>query len=265
MVFSCLWLSAILAAARWVATMLPCVAAGDRASFYLVKTTLFIPTLNEIDGVKVIMPQVKREWVDEIIFVDCSSTDGTPEWLRANGYRVITQKSRGLALAYWECFDVMSGDVIIVFTPDGNSIPETIPALVAKMKEGYDRVIGSRYLGGAKSEDDDLITGFGNWMFTRMMNLLYGTRYTDVLVSYRAFRISLVKSLNLSRGQHPFLEQELMVRAYQQGFKVTEIPADEPKRIGGVRKMKIVYNGFAVLWGILREKFVSRAKKTGSG
>ena len=161
------------------------------------------------------MPQIKREWVDEIIFVDCNSTDGTPEWLQAHGYRVITQKSRGLALAYWECFDAMSGDVIIVFTPDGNSMPETIPALVAKMKEGYDLVIASRYLGDAKSEDDDLITGFGNWMFTRMMNLLYGTRYTDVLVSYRAFKISLVKTLNLTRSQHPFLEQELMVRAYQ--------------------------------------------------
>lgn len=140
-----------------------------------MKTTLFIPTLNEIDGVKVIMPQVKREWVDEIIFVDGNSTDGTADWLRGQGYRVIPQQSKGLALAYWECFDAMAGDVIIVFTPDGNSIPEVIPALVEKMKEGYDLVIASRYLGRAKSQDDDLITGFGNWMFTRMMNLLFGT------------------------------------------------------------------------------------------
>jgi glycosyltransferase involved in cell wall biosynthesis len=244
---------------------MPCAAAGGEAPLDQLKTTLFIPTLNEIDGIKVIMPQIKREWVDEIIFVDCKSTDGTPEWLREHGYRVITQQSRGLALAYWECFDAMSGDVIIVFTPDGNSIPETIPALVAKIKEGYDLVIASRYLGDAKSEDDDVITGFGNWMFTRLMNLLYGTRYTDVLVSYRAFRMSLVKTLNLTRSQHPFLEQELMVRAYRQGFRVTEIPADEPKRIGGVRKMKIVYNGLAVLVGILRELFVCRVKKPGAG
>ena len=226
-----------------------------------MKTTLFIPTLNEIDGVKVIMPQVKREWVDEIIFVDGNSSDGTADWLREQGYRVIPQKSRGLALAYWECFDAMSGDVIVVFTPDGNSIPEAIPALIAKIKEGYDLVIASRYLGDGKSHDDDLITGFGNWMFTRMMNILFGTNYTDVLVSYRAFRMDLVRSLNLTRSQHPLLEQELMIRAFKQGLKVTEIPADEPKRIGGVRKMKIVYNGSAVLYGILRELFVHRAKQ----
>ncbi len=230
-----------------------------------MKTTLFIPTLNEIDGIKVIMPQVKQEWVDEIIFVDGNSTDGTPEWLRAHGYRVIPQKSRGLALAYWECFDAMSGDVVIVFTPDGNSIPETIPALVDKMKEGYDLVIASRYLGHAKSQDDDLITGFGNWMFTRLTNILFGTHYTDMLVSYRAFRISLLGSLNLSRSRHPVLEQELMIRAFKHGLKVTEIPADEPKRIGGVRKMRIGYNGLAVLYGILRELFVHRVKKSGAG
>src|ERR1035441_8347095 len=90
--------------------MIPCVAVGGEAPLDQVKTTLFIPTLNEIDGVKAIMPQIKREWVDEIIFVDCKSIDGTPEWLQEHGYRVITQKSRGLALAYWECFDAMAGD-----------------------------------------------------------------------------------------------------------------------------------------------------------
>jgi glycosyltransferase involved in cell wall biosynthesis len=230
-----------------------------------VKTTLFIPTLNEIDGVKAIMPQVKREWVDEIIFVDGHSSDGTAQWLREQGYRVIPQKSRGLAGAYWECFDAMSGDVIIVFTPDGNSIPEGIPALIDKIKEGHDLAIASRYLGHAKSQDDDLITGFGNWMFTRLVNILFGTRYTDVLVSYRAFRISLVRSLNLTRSRHPILEQELMIRAFKHGLKVAEISADEPKRIGGVRKMKIVYNGLAVLYGILRELFVHRVKKPGPG
>ena len=116
--------------------MVPCVAARDEALSDYLKTTLFIPTLNEIDGVKAIMPQVKREWVDEILFVDGNSSDGTAEWLRGHGYRVIPQKSRGLALAYWECFDAMSGDVVVVFTPDGNSIPEVIPALIDKIKEG---------------------------------------------------------------------------------------------------------------------------------
>jgi hypothetical protein len=61
----------------------------------------------------------------------------------------------------------IEGDVVITFSPDGNSIAELIPELVNKMKEGYDMVIVSRYLNEAKSEDDDIITAFGNWLFTK--------------------------------------------------------------------------------------------------
>ena len=76
----------------------------------------------------------------------------------------------------------------IEFNPDGNSIPEDIPRIVAKVNEGYDLVIGSRYRDGAKSDDDDWLTAAGNWMFTRIVNLLFGTSYTDVLVGFRAYR-----------------------------------------------------------------------------
>ena len=42
-----------------------------------MKTTLLIMTLNEIDGMKVIMPQIDKTWIDQIIVVDGGSTDGT--------------------------------------------------------------------------------------------------------------------------------------------------------------------------------------------
>jgi len=226
-----------------------------------MKTTLFIPTLNEIEAIKTIMPRIKREWVDEIIVVDGNSTDGTPEWFRENGYRVISQKSHGLAGAYWECFEAAAGDVIILFTPDGNSIPDLIPVMVEKMREGYDLVIASRYASGAKSQDDDFVTGFGNWMFTKMVKTFYGGPVTDVLVAYRAFRKSLVSTLQLTRSNHPYFEQELVIRSIKHGLRIAEVPGDEPARIGGVRKMSVVYNGSWVLYGILRELFVHRVKK----
>lgn len=211
------------------------------------------------------MPKIKKEWVDEVIIVDGNSTDGTIEYLESLGYRVIRQRTPGLAAAYWECFDAATGDVIVMFTPDGNSVPEVIPLLIDKMKEGYDMVVASRYLKGAKSEDDDVVTAFGNRMFTWMVNILFNARYTDVLVGYRAYKKDLIQRLNLTRSPHPLLEQELMIRCVKHGLKITEIPADEPKRIGGVRKMRVLYNGSAVLYGILRELFVHRVKRpTGS-
>ena len=226
-----------------------------------MKTTLFIPVLNEIESSQHIMPQVNRDWVDEILVVDGNSTDGTGAYFEKEGYKVIYQKSKKLGGAYWEALEEATGDVIIPFSPDGNSIPETIPRLVDKMKEGYDVVIASRYREGAKSEDDDPVTAFGNWMFTRMANLLHGCNYTDLLVMFRAFKKDLFYDLDLTRTEHPYFEQELLIRAHKHKLNITEIPADEPKRIGGTRKVSVLYNGSIILYAIWKELFVHRVKK----
>ena len=223
-----------------------------------MKTTLFVPTFNEIEGVKSIMPRIDKSWVDEIIVVDGNSTDGTPEYLEANGYRVIRQRRKGLCAAYWECFEATQNDIIIPFSPDNNSIPEAIPALVAKMKEGYDMVIASRYAPGAKSEDDDVITAFGNWMFTTIINILYRGRYTDTLVMYRAFRRDLITRLELDQKELPVIEAQLCIRCAKRKLKVADIPVDEPKRLAGQRKMKPIYNGLSILFVITRELFYWR-------
>ena len=102
-----------------------------------MKTSLIIPTLNEIDGVREVLPRIDPRWCDEILVVDGGSTDGTVEWLRENGYRVIVQDVPGIGNAYRQAYRHTTGDVVVTFSPDGNSIPELIPALVRKMSEGW--------------------------------------------------------------------------------------------------------------------------------
>ena len=198
-----------------------------------MKITLFIPTYNEIQGVKVIMPRIKKEWVDEILIIDGNSTDGTKEWLEQNGYKVITQKKLGLLAAWWQGFETATGDIIIPFSPDGNSVPEVIPVLVDKIKEGYDMVIASRYKDGAKSDDDTWITAIGNFMFTKLINILFGGQYTDALGMYRAFKKELIVSLKLDDSKNEIFEVLLSIRAAKRKLKIAEIPGDEPPRVDG--------------------------------
>jgi glycosyltransferase involved in cell wall biosynthesis len=231
-----------------------------------VKTTLLIPTLNEIDGMKIIMPQIKREWCDQILVVDGNSTDGTPEWARENGYEVCMQKSPGLRGAYVDSWPLIRGDIVITFSPDGSSLPELIPPLIAKMKEGYDMVIVSRYMPPAKSQDDSLLTGFGNWFFTTAINLLHGGRLTDAMVMYRAYRTNLYYELDIDKDngyttpERLFFtnlgcEPLLSVRALKRRLKVAEIPGDEPLRVGGVAKLQMWRWGAGYLFQVLRELF----------
>ena len=101
-----------------------------------MKVTLLVPTLNEIDGMKVIMPRINREWVDQILIVDGGSTDGTVEYSDKMGYQVIEPRVKGMVNQFLESFKAVEGDIILLFSPDGNSVPELIPIVIDKMKKG---------------------------------------------------------------------------------------------------------------------------------
>ncbi len=230
-----------------------------------MKVTLFVLTHNEIVGMKAIMPRIKKEWVDEIIIADVGSVDGTLEYAKKQGYVTYVQKKKGLRHAYIEGFPLVKSDYIITFSPDGNSVPEAIPYLIEKIKEGYDMVIASRYLDHAKSHDDDFITRFGNWLYTKLINIIHKGTYTDAMVIYRIYRKSLFYELKLdieeSYNMEKFfftkmgIEPLLSIRCAKYKKKYTEIPEDEPKRIGGERKLQIIRWGAAYLTQIIKERF----------
>ncbi len=229
-----------------------------------MKTTLIILCFNEVEGMREIMPQIHPDWCDQIIILDGGSTDGTLEYAREHGYFVYVQKEKGIRFAYREVLPYIEGDVVITFSPDGNSIAKLLPDLIAKMKEGYDMVIVSRYLGDAKSEDDDFVTGFGNWLFTTTVNFLHGGNYTDVMVLYRAYKTQMIYDLDLDKDESFALPEKMFftrisweplmsVRALKRKLKVGEIPGDEPPRIGGERKLQILRWGAAYYFQFFRE------------
>ena len=232
-----------------------------------MKVTLLIPTLNELGGMKTIMPLIKKEWYDQLLILDGQSTDGTIEYARQQGYPLIIQQKKGMRHAYEEAWPHITGDVVLTFSPDGNSLPELIPECIAKMKEGYDMVVVSRYAKGAKSYDDDFLTGIGNWTFTNLINICHGGHYTDAMVIYRAYKKNLVYELGLT-DEKAFATPErwfktkvsweplLSIRAARKKYKITEIPGDEPARIYGKRKLQVWPWGAVFLYQTIREIFV---------
>ncbi len=234
-----------------------------------MKVTLLIPTLNEIDGMKAIMPRIKKEWYDQLLIIDGQSTDGTIEYCREQGYPIVVQQKKGMRNAYLESLPYISGDVLLTFSPDGNSIPELIPACIAKMQEGYDMVIVSRYAAGAKSYDDDPITAFGNKLFTTFINLFHRGHYTDAMVIYRAYKTRLIYDLELDKEEGYLTAEKLFktriswepllsIRAAKRRLKLLDIPGDEPKREGGERKLQVIRWGGAYMFQVFREIFIWR-------
>jgi len=234
-----------------------------------MKVTLLVPTLNEAVGMRSIMPKVKKEWVDQILIVDGKSKDGTAEIAREMGYDVVVQQSPGIRGAYMDALPFIKGDIILTFSPDGNSIAELIPVCIAKVKEGYDMVIVSRYAQGAKSYDDDAVTAFGNKLFTGCINLLHGAKYTDAMVIYRAYPKKLIYDLDLDKDSSYSFEEKLFktkiswepllsIRVAKRRLQVIDIPGDEPVREGGERKLQVLKWGAAYMFEIWREIFIWR-------
>ncbi|MFZ4776050.1 MAG: glycosyltransferase family 2 protein [Terrimicrobiaceae bacterium] len=231
-----------------------------------MKTTLLLATLNEIDGMKAIMPRIQRDWYDQLIVVDGGSTDGTLEYCKENGYFVMVQKGKGIRTALDQGFRLVEGDIVVTFTPDGNSIPELIPAVIAKMREGYDMVIVSRYLEGARSQDDSFLSGMGNWAFTFLINLIFRANYTDSLIAFRAFKTESIKLIGLANGptnafeemfyQHTSWDFLSSVRCAKCKMRVADIPGDEPARIGGVEKVSKIKVGLVLLIQLILERFI---------
>ena len=234
-----------------------------------MKVTLLIFTINEEIGMKKIMPQIDKSLIDQIIICDGGSVDKTCEIAKEHNCTIYKQKQKGLSRAYAEVWPLIKGDIVITFSPDGNSLPNKIPELIQEMRSGKDMVIVSRYLGDAKSYDDSLLSGFGNSFFTKSINLFHGGKYTDALVMFRAYKKNIFYSLQVDQYKyyqlydflfftHIGVEPLLSVRAAKAKLKIGEIPGDEPKRIGGRAKLQIIRWSLAYYLQILFEIFISR-------
>jgi len=224
-----------------------------------MSVTLIIFALNEIESLSVLSKRInqQKKYLKEIIYIDGGSLDGSINKAKKNKWDVIVQTKRnpGVLNAFKMGIERAQGTHIIFFSPDNNCIPEKISVIKNKIDKGYDFVKASRYLKNAKSYDDTLVTSFGNWMFTLMVKIFYGSKCTDVLGIYYGIKKSLFKELKIDLN-NPALNTEIVIKINAHNIKAIDIPADEPSRIGGVTKRSIIYNGLHELLTIFKFLFI---------
>ena len=213
---------------------------------------VFVLTLDEIEAVSVIMPQVKKEWADRIIFVDGGSKDGTVEKAKELGLEVIHQKNKGEGNACRVGTDATDSDFVMFFSPDGNDVPTDIPKLIEKTKDGHDIVHISRFGKNSISDDANWLDRFGNNMFTFLVNSFFGGKYTDALNGFRIINRKIWNDLKTD-AQYLNIEQQTCIRLAKLKIPIFEIEGREPKRIGGERKMRPLTTGAQLSYQIIKE------------
>lgn len=223
------------------------------------RVSVVIPTLNEAENVPHVLARLPA-WLDEVILVDAHSTDGTVEVARRvrPGLRVLQQSGHGKGNALAEGCAAATGDIIVTLDADGSTDPAEIPRFVAALRTGADFVKGSRFAPGGASSDITPTRRLGNRALRALVNLTYGTSYTDLCYGYNAFWARCLPYLRLDCEGFE-VETLMNVRIAKAGLVVHEVPSYESCRLHGASKLHPVRDGGRVLRTIARER-VARAR-----
>ncbi len=215
--------------------------------------SVVIPALNEAPNLPRVFATMPR-WVDEVILVDGRSTDDTVAVARHlwPGIKVLQQSGRGKGDALLTGFAASTSDIIVAMDADGSTHGGEILPFVAALLAGADFAKGSRFAHAGGSSDITATRRYGNRLLSRLVNYLFGTRYTDLCYGFNAFWARHLGTLALDCAGFE-VETVMNIRAAQAGLRVQEIPSFEHARVYGSSNLRIMMDGGRIARVIVRE------------
>ncbi len=241
-------------------------ASNDHPDLRLVTSrgptvSVAIPAKNEALNLPHVLAALP-EGLHEVILVDGRSTDDTVAVAKSLRPDIVvidqTRRGKGNALACG--FAAATGAVIVMLDADGSTNPAEIPRFVGVLAEGADYAKGSRFMPGAEGSDISRLRQYGNYWLNKIVNVLYGTRYTDLCYGYNAFRRECLDAIDLDAGTpgapdtgemlwgDGFEVETLMnIRIAKSDYRVAEVPSFELSRVYGSSNLHAFSDGIRVL------------------
>jgi len=232
------------------------------------RISVIIPTRNEAKNLPYVFSQLPAD-IHEVIVVDGHSVDDTvavATRLRPD-VLIVQQTRRGKGNALACGFEAATGDIIAMVDADGSADPGEIPKFVQVLTNGADFAKGTRFSADGGSSDITRLRSLGNRMLAALVNLCYGTHYSDLCYGFNVFWRKHVPVLRLDTTSPPSLrgdgrlwgdgfeiETLIHLRVAEAGLQVVEVPSFEHSRIYGVSNLDAFSDGLRVLTTILAER-----------
>jgi glycosyltransferase involved in cell wall biosynthesis len=220
--------------------------------------SVVVPAKNESRNLAHVFASIPP-WVDEVVLVDGHSADDTVAEARRllPGVRIIPQQGRGKGDALREGLGAAKGDIIVMLDADGSTDGAEIPRFVSALVAGADFVKGSRFASGGGSDDITALRRAGNRILSGLVNLLFGTRYTDLCYGYNALWARHVPDLDLDCDGFE-VETMMHIRAARAGLRVHEVPSREYRRLHGQSNLRTIRDGWRIATFIVSERLSAR-------
>lgn len=194
-----------------------------------IEVSVVMPCLNEATAVAECVANARAALEraglsGEVVVADNGSTDGSPEIAEQAGARVVRVATRGYGAAYLGGLRAARGRYLVMADADGTYPFEDVPAFVAKLKEGHDLVIGSRFAGKIMPGAMPWLHRYvGNPVLTGILNVFFGQRVSDAHCGMRALTREANERMGLRTTGMEYAS-EMIAMAMRQGLKVGEIP-----------------------------------------
>jgi len=194
--------------------------------------------------------------ITEVILVDGGSTDDTVKVAQEliPQIKVLYQNGKGKGDALRYAWQNATGDIVVTLDADGSIDPLEIPSLIEPLLNGCQLTKGSRFLPGGGTVDMPPHRRFGNWVFTNLSNILFGSKYTDLVYGFHAFKREILEKIDVQSDSFA-IDTELYIKVKKAGLKVAEVPSFETKRIYGSGNLKSLKDGWRILKTIYKERF----------
>lgn len=223
-----------------------------------MKISVILPAKNEAEGLRKTLPALRAQLpTAEIIVSDDGSTDATAQVAAEHGARVVSAPySMGNGAAIKRGARAAAGEILVFMDADGQHDPACIPALLSKLDEGYDMVVGARDWAGQAGAHRGVANAFYNWLASRMT----GSEVKDLTSGFRVVRAErFLEFLYLLPNGFSYPTTSTMA-FFRSAYPVAYVPIPVAKRIGtshirpirdGVRFLLIIFR-IATLYAPLK-------------
>jgi glycosyltransferase involved in cell wall biosynthesis len=194
-----------------------------------IEVSVIMPCLNEAATVARCVGKARAALdraglVGEVVVADNGSDDDSPALAAAAGARVVSATPRGYGAAYLEGLKAARGRCLVLGDADGTYDFDDVPAFVAKLNEGNDLVLGSRFAGEILPGAMPWLHRYvGNPVLTGILGLFFGQRVSDAHCGMRALTRDALDRMRLRTSGMEFAS-EMIATAIRQGLRVAEIP-----------------------------------------